>query len=379
MLVIPLRTDSPIRQTPYVNWALIAANIVVYFLDLVYPTFRTTWALHPRNPQLFEFISYQFVHGGILHIAGNMLFLYIFGNHINDKLGNVAYLAFYLAGGVCAGMFYTLTEPSHTAIIGASGSIAAVTGAYLVLLPRSTVSVFYWFIFAGWLEIQSLWLILFFFGQDIFFNFNGEDGVAHMAHVGGTLFGFALCMGLLGLQLLPRDQFDLWTAAQRWNRRRQYRDLVAKGYNPFDPAAGVRATAKTVVAPTEATELRQQVNAALGMGQLPVAARMYSRLISLDPTQVLSRQNQLDVATQLKHDGDYAAAAAAFNRLLEAYPKVDPNGEIELLIGLLYARDVGDPAKARVHLTRAIERSHDEGRVKFARDVLGELDRSGVA
>jgi membrane associated rhomboid family serine protease len=379
MPVIPLSTDSPLRRTPLANYGLIAANVVVFALCFVFRTLPLQWELSPRNPHLYQFITYQFIHGGFLHIAGNMLFLYIFGNHINDKMGHVAYIAFYLAGGVFAGILYVLTEGAGHPIIGASGAIAAVTGAYLVLLPQSTVTIFYWFFFAGRMEVQSLYLIVFFFAQDIFLNLGQEDSVAHMAHIGGTVFGIVLCMALLAVHLLPRSQFDLWAFAQRWNRRRQYRDLVAKGYDPFNPAKGVRAMAGAAPAvPSEATELRQQVNAAIGMGQLPVAARLYSRLIAIDPTQVLSRQAQLDVATQLKHDGDFAGAAAAFDRLLANFPKSDHNGEIELLVGILYARDVHDPAKARTHLMRAIDKIHDEAKAAFARQALEELGPSPV-
>jgi membrane associated rhomboid family serine protease len=379
MPVIPLSTDSPLRRTPYANWGLIAANVVVFALCLVVRTLPLQWELNPRHPALYQFITYQFIHGGILHIAGNMLFLYIFGNHINDKMGHAAYVAFYLAGGVFAGLLYVLTEGAGHPIIGASGAIAAVTGAYLVLLPQSTVTIFYWFFFAGRMEVQSVFLILFFFAQDIFLNLGQEDSVAHMAHIGGTAFGFTLCMALLAVHLLPRSQFDMWAFAQRWNRRRQYRDLVAKGYDPFNPAKTGRVSAGTPPAPPgEVTELRQQVNAALGMGQLPVAARLYSRLIALDPTQVLSRQAQLDVATQLKHDGDFAGAAAAFDRLLLSYPKIDPNGEIELLVGILYARDVHDPVKARTHLLRAIDKIHDETKAALARQALEELGPAPV-
>ena len=84
-----------------------------------------------------------------------------------------------------------------------------MTGAYLVLFPRSNITIFYAWFFIGKYEIPSMWFIAFFFAEDVFFNFAGDTGVAHMAHIGGTIFGFVVSLSLLMLQLLPRDQFDL--------------------------------------------------------------------------------------------------------------------------------------------------------------------------
>ena len=105
-MFIPIRTDSPLRRTPYMNWALMAANVLMFAVQQ-----RPSWAqritslaLDPRDPELYQFFTYQFLHGDVWHIVGNMLFLYIFGNNVNDKMGHLGYLAFYLAGGVAAGI-----------------------------------------------------------------------------------------------------------------------------------------------------------------------------------------------------------------------------------------------------------------------------------
>ena len=116
------------------NWALIAANVVVFILQKS-TRVEEYLTLDPGDPVLFSFIGYQFLHGDWLHLISNMLFLYIFGNNVNDKMGHVGYLGFYLAGGVAAGIGHMLT--SFSPVIGASGAVAAVTGAYLALLPLS--------------------------------------------------------------------------------------------------------------------------------------------------------------------------------------------------------------------------------------------------
>src|SRR3954471_20831344 len=236
-MFLPIRTDSPLRTTPYMNWALIGLNLAIWIGQLVGAP-RTEgqaewWRLYmldAADPRLLTFITYGFLHANFLHVFGNMLFLYIFGNNVNDKMGHVGYLAFYLAGCVFSGIGFVVTEAYHP-VIGASGAVAAVTGAYLCLFPRANVTILFWWFYIGVYEIPSMWFIGFFFAKDLFFNFAGDGGaVAHMAHVAGTLFGFAICFGLLFANLLPRDHFDVVALFKQWNRRRQFRDITASGY-----------------------------------------------------------------------------------------------------------------------------------------------------
>jgi len=222
------------------NWALIALNIGVFMLTSVSPdgsshgplaiyhgqAVKDSFALDPQNPHLWQYFTYQFLHENWMHVLGNMLFLYIFGNNINDRLGHLGYLGFYLAGGVVAGIGYAAFDASP--VIGASGSVAAVTGAYLILLPRSNITIFYFFFIIGAFEISSLWFVLLTFGQDLIGEIRPEllggresESVAHMAHITGTIFGAVLCLVMLAFRLLPRDQFDLLALLARWNRRRQ--------------------------------------------------------------------------------------------------------------------------------------------------------------
>ncbi len=371
-MFIPLRTDSPLKSTPYMNWLLIALNVAVFAATSANPAWTGQFELHPRSPALLEFFTYQFLHATPMHIAGNMLFLYIFGNNVNDKMGHIGYLTFYLAGGIVAGICYMLTQQNGAPIVGASGAIAAVTGAYLILFPRSMITVVYWFIFIGKYEIQSLWFILAFFALDIFGNFASQDGVAHMAHIGGTIFGSAVCLSLVVARLLPRDQWDVWALIQRWNKRRQYRDMVSKGYNPFAVTETTRRPDNPYA--QQVQDLREKINAALGMRQNAVAADFYVEMMQYDSTQVLSRQAQLDVATQLHHDQRHAQAAEAYEKLLRAYPKFEKSEQIELMVGILYSRYLHKYDKAKLHLARAIERLHDGREMELAREELSIVE-----
>ncbi len=218
-----------------------------------------------------------------------MLFLFIFGNHVNDKMGQLGYLAFYLAGGDRRRRRLRLGDRAArgTRPSGPAARSPAVTGAYLILFPRSHITVVWWFMLIGRFEIQSLWFVLFFFAQDIFLSAAGQDNVAHAAHIGGTVFGAAVCFSLVVVHLLPRDQFDVWALIQRWNKRRQYRDLVAKGYNPFDYTAAEPTGRGRRAAPDPAAErvleLRAEVNEALAQKRAADAARLYVRLREADP------------------------------------------------------------------------------------------------
>ena len=375
-MFLPLHTDSPLRSTPYMNWLIIGLNVVVFAVTGTNLISGAAYALQPHSLALHQFLTYQFLHANGPHILGNMLFLYIFGNSVNDKMGHLGYLAFYLAGGVIAALCYTVTERTGAPMVGASGAIAAVTGAYLILFPRSMVTIVYFFYFVGKYEIQSLWFIAAFFALDVFGNFAGQDNVAHMAHIGGTIFGCVTCLSLVVTHLLPRDQWDVWALIQRANKRRQYRDMVARGYNPFDYSEVQRANNRKADDPNTARvlDLRERVNAALGLRNIEVAAELYMQMVALDATQVLSRQNQLDVATQLHHAGKYPAAVEAYEKLLRSYPNTERSEQVELMVGLIYARYLNQFEAAKTHLTRAIARLHEGREMEIAREELATVD-----
>jgi membrane associated rhomboid family serine protease len=366
------------------NWALIVANVAVYVVQKLRPDVTTSFALYAHSPALPSFITYAFLHGHLLHLIGNMLFLYIFGNNVNDKMGHVGYLLFYLAGAVFSAVGYLIT--SHAgALIGASGAVWAVTGAYLVLFPRAHVSVLYYFILIGNVEVPSWAFVL----VELVFNvisLRGQSEVAHAAHVAGAVFGFGLCLVMLALHLLPRDQFDLWAGLKQWNRRRTYRDLVAKGYDPFAYApavAGGVSVRDAVVVEAEprpdpraerVTKLRAEISQSLRRHDLPGAVGLYLELRRVDPDQVLSRQAQLDVANQLNAEQLYPEAANAYEAFLRTYPKFEQIEQVELMLGLVCARYLGQYDRAKGYLVKAIARLHSEREIAMARAELRRIE-----
>ena len=375
--MIPLRTDVPLRSTPWANYLLVAINVVVFFVQ------RWNWAgelhtpgaLDPRDPHLINYFTYQFLHGDAMHLAGNMLFLYIFGNNVADRIGNVGYLAFYLAGGVAAGIGHVLSDVQP--VIGASGSVSAVTGAFIVLLPRSHVTVLFFFFIISSFEIPSVWLIVASFLKDFVLGFGDPrgtaQGVAHVAHFAGSVFGFSISFALLTAHLLPRDQFDLFALAQRWNRRRQYRDLRSTGWDPFGVTPP--AARKGAINPNleRIQDVRARISDALSKHQLEQATNLYLELRAIDPNQVLARQSQLDVANTLYTQEKYAAAADAYELFLRQYYKADEVEQVQLMLGILYARYLNDADKARPHLSAAAEKLQSSKEGDLARAELARL------
>ncbi len=356
------------------NWLLISANVVAFVVQRnVWPPGQVpTLLLDPDGVRLLHFFTYQFLHGDAMHLIGNMLFLYIFGNNVNDRMGHIGYLAFYLAGGVFAGVGHLLTSTSQ--VLGASGSVAAVTGAFLVLFPRSYVTVVYLFIFIGAFQIWSVYLIGFFFFKDLLLSFLGSTGIAHMAHIAGTVFGFGVSLGLLMVGLLPRDLYDMLSLIDRWNRRRVHRAAVAQGYNPFGPAPlDIHATQPVDPFTQQIMEMRAAISEAMAHHQPERAAQLYLDLKARDPSQVLSRQTQHDIATQLAHQQLYPQAAEAYEALLATYPRAEQAPQVRLMLGLIYARYLHQPERARQHLSAFLESVHEGREADLARAELARI------
>lgn len=375
-MILPIRTDNPLRSNPYTNWVLILINVAMFIMQMKSAAVNDYFALDPVAPRLHQFFTYQFLHGGVGHLLGNMLFLYIFGNNVNDKLGNAAYLAYYLAGGVFAGVTYMFFN-GYAPLIGASGSVSAVTGAFLVLLPRTKVTILFIFFLIGLYEINSIWIILAFFLMDVgqqFIPMLGGGNVAYSAHIGGTVFGVAVCLTLLATKLLPRDTFDFLALIDRWNRRRQHRDIVSRGYDPFafKPARNERTKPDPRL--DQIQDLRATINESIAARRLGDAATQYGQLLAIDANQVMSKQTQMDLANELFSRGDHPAAAGAYEAYLRQYARSGEGLEqVQLMLGIIYARYLPNPQRAGELLRSASERLTGERERAIVREELAKL------
>ena len=219
--MIPLRDVIPSRTTPGVTITLIALNVLVYLFGLTltddgHRAFIYAFGLVPAYFATVNVLTAMFVHGGLAHLAGNMLFLWIFGDNVEDRVGHGRFVLFYLACGVAASVFQTMLSPnSLVPIVGASGAIAGVMGAYLVLYPHSRVLMLFPFplflfelpavVFLGvWFLVQFLNGI----NQLPVFERNAiTGGVAFWAHVAGFVAGVIL---ILFLRRPERSTVEWW-------------------------------------------------------------------------------------------------------------------------------------------------------------------------
>ena len=199
--MFPFRDHNPSNRIPYVTYALIAINIIVFLLHLdpaVQNEFYGKYALVPvwiaEGHDYEDFITSLFMHGGWMHLIGNMLFLWIFGDNIEDTLGHVPFLIFYLVCGVIASLSHVLLNlDSNIPLIGASGAIAGVMGAYWLLFPRAKVDVLLiLIIFVRVFSIPAFFVLTVWLGMQVFSGFStasGGGGVAYWAHFGGFIAG----------------------------------------------------------------------------------------------------------------------------------------------------------------------------------------------
>ncbi|HBO33543.1 MAG TPA: rhomboid family intramembrane serine protease [Anaerolineaceae bacterium] len=227
--MIPIRDEIKTHRTPIVNYVLILINVAVFLWtcffnanpDAVYSEF----ALFPYKIQqgldvgdMRDILTSIFLHAGWFHLLGNMLYLWIFGDNIEDRLGHLRYLLFYLAGGVFAAFAHYFTNPSSAIpTVGASGAIAAVLGAYLVIYPQSRI---YTFIPIGFFArltlvpavvVLTLWFIMQLFSGVGSLGLGDQVGTAYWAHIGGFVFGL-----LIGLFFKKRGRKPI-PAPPSWN------------------------------------------------------------------------------------------------------------------------------------------------------------------
>lgn len=227
--VVPIRDNNPVTITPYVTYGLIAINVLAFLYEASLPPQQLDGFLHlaavvPRElsasfagisvhqpvPEWITLITSQFLHGGFLHLAGNMLFLWIFGNNIEDKLGHVKYLFFYIICGVLASLAqWYFSQTSAIPSLGASGAIAGVLGAYILRFPQAEIlGIVPLGIFFPTFRVPAYFFLGFWFLEQAFYglasletptNIGMESGgIAYWAHAGGFVFG-AILGPLLGL------------------------------------------------------------------------------------------------------------------------------------------------------------------------------------
>ena len=215
--MIPLRDRNPTRRAAFVTFALVGACLAAFAIELAVAasggdaalgSFFQRWGAVPADitaalergdyagQAMIGMVSSMFLHGGWLHLLGNLLFLWIFGNNVEDRLGHVPFVLFYLVGGIAAALAQVVIAPqSDIPLVGASGAIAAVLGAYIVLFPGARILSLVFLGFYQLLEVPALIVLGFWFVLQLVSGFAGlgaetaQGGVAFFAHIGGFVAG----------------------------------------------------------------------------------------------------------------------------------------------------------------------------------------------
>ncbi len=370
--MIPLGTDRITRKTP-TTITIVVLNILIFLVislglnaqstataskaaeieqfGVFYPGFRMVLT-HP-----WTLVTYAFLHdpSGLSHVAFNMLFLWIFGRAVEDRLGSIWFALFYLGGAIVAALGEWLVSPAP--MIGASGAVAAATGAFAALCPRSRVRVLFFFTI---IEIPGIVLVLIFVGLDLFgqlgqsVSSTSRGGIAYSAHLFGYAFGMLTMLALLGSGILKRTEFDLFFIMKQWKRRREMRAAVNQSRSPW-----VKDVSKLSVGTSE--EASQVVRA---------AAPMRRQLSDSDAKRELH-----DAGTRWSR-GEFSAAASAWERFAQRFPSHPDSDGALLLAAVTLARKLNEPTRARELAQRLLDRvpAATSETLAQTKDLLKEIE-----
>ncbi len=386
-MILPLSDAPNPRGRPVVTYTLIALNVAIYLFltwplsqqaadvrdpllreyvgvvremappdvtvsELVrgisaYDLFVFRYGFRPSAPQWLNLLTSIFLHGGFLHLFGNMLFLWIYGDNVEHRLGRVRYLFWYLFTGVAATLFYALFAwGSKLPLVGASGAISGVLGFYFLWFPRNTVRLFVFLfpIFMNVVEVPARWVLGFYLVIDnllpfLFAGEQGGGGVAHGAHLGGFVAGLAIA----------------WFG----NRRE-----VAATPRDYRQPAG-----------TPAPSAAESLGRSLAQGDFSTAARRYFTLSSELSRRVLSPGDSLALARWLGAQGQVEAALTVYRRHLRDYPAGPGRDEAHLGAGLLQLEALRQIAPAYQHFLEALESNPSPAVARQAREALAAIER----
>jgi membrane associated rhomboid family serine protease len=380
-MFLPIGDAPNPKGIPVVTYALIAANVAAFLLlnvplgsrqaDVGSPAFREyievmarelegrvdirqlaaqtsaydlfafEHGYRPGAPQLADLVSCMFLHGSLMHLFGNMLFLWIYGDNVERRLGSFAFLFWYLATGAAATLTHALVfSSSNMPLVGASGAISGVLGFYFLWFPRNVVRMLAFLppFLMQVFEIPARYVLGMYlvFDNLLPFFMAGEGGVAHGAHIGGFIAGglVAWLMDRRGLQARPADFATLKRAP-----------------------AGAGA-----------------VRRALADGRLPDAAEAYFALPASDARGALDADEAVELATWLRRNGHSEAALTLLRRVVRDVPQGSGLAEVYATTGLLLLEDRGESSAAYQYLLTALELGPRPETEVAVRRALHEID-----
>jgi membrane associated rhomboid family serine protease len=386
-VLIPIGDEPHEPGTAWVNHGLIAANVLVMLLVggwAATPEFVETierWGYRPSAPRVETLFTSMFLHAGLMHLGGNMLFLWIFGDNVEARLGHGRYLLAYLATGAAGTLAFGLLHPGGTdPLVGASGAISGVQGMYFLGFPRNRVKLLVFFVFVlQVIHVPARWIIGFWFVVNDLLPMLGRqvtDNVAHAAHLGGFAAGVVAYL-LLRPWLRAAEERSAGIA------RGSATDFAGAGRgwlgNAPDPYAGGRTRPPPewsgAGAPPAAVPPEEAILALWRGGRFTEAAALHAQRLALGRAPSLPEAESFRLAVYLYERGQFDDARRAFHAFADAHPRSRNVPAASYALGMIYARRDRDAVHARPFLEHAM-RAHPDANVReHARRELEDLRR----
>ena len=380
-MFLPIADAPNPKGTPLATWALIAANVAIFFVvnvplgtqraDFDDPEFREyvefmaravgdradlrevvqrtsaydlfvfKHGYRPAEPRVGDLLLSMFLHGGFMHLFGNMLFLWIYGDNVERRLGLLPYVFWYLLTGVAATLFHAVVfSTSDTPLVGASGAISGVLGFYFIWFPRNVVRVLFFlppFLMQTFEVPARLVLgVYLVFDNVLPFLLAGEGGVAHGAHIGGFLAGGVVAWFLDRRQVAKRP--------------------------------------RGIEAPAAAGSSGDAIHAAIADGRYRDAAAAYFALPAASTRSVLTPAEAVTLASWLREQGHSEAALVLLRRVVRVVPRGEGLAEAYALAGIILLEDRGEPTAAYQYLLSALEMGPRPETATVIRRELAAID-----
>ena len=395
--MIPIGDEPSEGGTPYVNYALIAANVLTFVLvqgmghGPAYDAAMRRYTYVPADPSLFTAFTSMFMHADWMHLLGNMLFLWIFGDNVEARLGRVGYLAAYLATGLFAGVAHGLSDVSSAIpSLGASGAISGVQGLYLVAFPKNRVKLLIIYYIVRVIRVPAIGIMLFWFiMNDVLptvssLGRTSGGGVAHMAHIGGFVSGILLCFVMrpaVKSLAAPNRGMDysgdpLGPGRSIWgNARGPTRWDSGRGVGGYVGGGGTRQRAGVFAsdtAPLDGLSLDEQILTLWRAGRFSQAAATLADALRSGRRVTLPDAEFLRLSGRLYEEGRYDDAKTAFEAYLRTNPRDAGTSVASFALGMIASRREGDVDRARSLLRIAANGHPDPASRETA---MRELDR----
>lgn len=389
---LPVGTDRRLRQVPWMTWGLIALNVLVFALTYSDPTVFDRWGLVPAQPDYVKLFTYLFLHVGFWHLFWNMVFLWLFGPHVEDALGKVSYAILYFGGGIAAGLLHmaiTLLTASHTGsldaapLVGASGAISSILAPFALRFHRAQIRLLWLpglLLPGGWarLELPALWglglWLLQNLGSALWSLAHPESGgTAYWAHIGGFVFGLVAAQ-ITNLLTDGRMDYLLQDARRAAGDLQNYRLYL--DHHPED--AGVRMELACALLQRQEGGTQNRQDAALEalsavrlfhkQGRLADAAEACGTARRLGLPLLLAARERLRLAGAAAERGDTETAVWLLRALLAQTPDA-PEDEMARFRLAQYLLP-NAPEEANPVLTSFLDKYPDSAWASRAREML---------